>query len=59
MDSFPDPRTLTDQKLVELIDALTRDNQETEYLRGVAERKVQVLRAELARRSGREGDDGS
>jgi hypothetical protein len=52
VDSFPDPRTLTDQELVELIDVLTRDKQETDYLRGVAQRKVAILRDELIRRSG-------
>ncbi len=46
---------MTNHQLVELIDALTNDGQTTEYLRGVAERKVRILRAELARRSG--GDD--
>ena len=39
MDSFPDPRTLTDQQLVELIDLLTREKHDTEYLRVVAQRK--------------------
>lgn len=51
MDSFPDPRMLTDQQLVELIEVLTRQEQSTEYLRGVARRKVRVLKGELARRS--------
>jgi hypothetical protein len=39
VDFFPDPRELTDSQLVELIDELTRDEPETEYLRGVADRK--------------------
>ena len=43
---------MTPRELVELIDALTDEEQETEYLRGVSERKVLILRAELARRSG-------
>ena len=51
VDSFPDPRALPDQQLVELIHVLTRDEQQTEYLRGVAARKVLLLRAELTRRS--------
>ncbi len=57
VDSVPDPRILTDQQLVELIDVLTHDEQESEYLRDVTERKVQILRAELTRRSG-SADDG-
>jgi hypothetical protein len=57
LDSFPDPRTLSDEQLVDLIDELTREDQGTEYLRGVAQRKVQILRAELRRRSGSAGDD--
>jgi anti-sigma-K factor RsiG len=57
VDSFPDPRKLSKQELAELIDVLTRDEQETEYLRGVARRKVRLFRAELARRSG-SADDG-
>lgn len=55
VDGFPDPREMTDHQLVDLIDALTRDDQDSEYLRGVAERKVLILRDELARRFG--GDD--
>ena len=43
---------MTDQQLVELIDVLTHEEQESEYLRDVAERKVVILGAELARRSG-------
>jgi hypothetical protein len=46
---------MTDRQLIEVIDVLSYEEQETEYLRGVAERKVLILRAELARRSG--GDD--
>jgi hypothetical protein len=46
---------MTDHQLVELIDRLTYDEPETEYLRGVSERKVLILHAELVRRS--EGDD--
>jgi hypothetical protein len=57
VDSFPDTRTLTDQELVQLIDVLTDEEQESEYLRGVAQRKVRLLRGELARRSG-SADDG-
>jgi hypothetical protein len=48
---------LTDQQLVDLIDVLAGEKQETDYLRGVAERKVRVLRAELARRSDSADDD--
>jgi hypothetical protein len=55
VDSFPDPRAMTDQQLLDLINVLTDEEQETEYLRGVAQRKVLILRAELTRRSG--GDD--
>ena len=58
MDSFPDPRTLTDQELVDLIDALSHEEQQTDYLGVVAQRKVTVLREELARRSG-SADDAS
>jgi hypothetical protein len=43
---------MTDHQLVEFIDVLTHEEQESEYLRGVAERKVLILRAELARRAG-------
>jgi hypothetical protein len=57
LDSFPDPHTLSDEQLAELIDVLTRDDQENEHLRGVTQRKVQILRAELIRRSGRTDDD--
>jgi hypothetical protein len=42
---------MTDHQLVELIDFLTLEEQKSEYLRGVVERKVLILRAELARRS--------
>jgi hypothetical protein len=57
MDTFPDPSELTNQQLVELIDALGQGDQETDYLRGVAQRKIEILRAELTQRSG--GDDES
>ena len=57
MDSFPDPRELTDDQLVKLIGALTRAEPETEYLRGVARRKVEILRTELIRRSDSAEDD--
>lgn len=57
MDSFPDPRELTDQQLVELVDRLSHGDEETDYLRGVAEQKVKILRAELIKRSGRSDDD--
>ena len=59
MDSFPDPRGLTDQQLLELIDRLSRGDEQTDYLRGVAERKVKILRAELIHRSGLSDDDPS
>ncbi len=55
VDSVPDPREMTDHQLVELINVLTDEEQETEYLRTVAERKVLILRDELTRRSA--GDD--
>ena len=59
MDTFPDPRELTDQQLVEFIDRLSRGDQETDYLRAVAARKVKILRAEVIERSGRSDDDPS
>lgn len=59
MDSFPDPSELTDQQLVEFIDRLSHGEHETDYLRGVAERKVEILRAELVQRSGGSDDDPS
>ncbi|MGZ4285467.1 MAG: hypothetical protein ACXVHB_14930 [Solirubrobacteraceae bacterium] len=48
---------MSDEQLVDLIDELTTQDQETAYLRDVAERKVVVLRAELTRRSSSADDD--
>jgi hypothetical protein len=58
VDSFPDPDAMTDHQLVKFIDVLTHEEQESEYLRGVAERKVLILRAELARRAGDDRNEG-
>jgi len=57
LDSFPDPHELTDQQLVDLIDVLAHEDHATEYRRGVAQRKVELLRAELTRRFGSPDDD--
>lgn len=50
MDTFPDPHELTNEQLRDLIDQLAGADHDSEYLRGVARRKIEVLQAELDRR---------
>lgn len=50
MDTFPDPHELTDGQLRDVIDQLTRADHDSEYLRGLARRKIELLQAELDRR---------
>ena len=50
MEPFPDLATLSDEDLKNLIDELTREEQEVSYRRRVLHGKIDLLRAELVAR---------
>ena len=50
MDTFPDLGALTDEELKDLIEQLTREEQEVSYQRRILHGKIDLLRAELVNR---------
>ena len=50
MDTFPDLGALQDQELKDLIEELTREEQEVSYRRRILHGKIDILRAELVDR---------
>jgi hypothetical protein len=49
-DTFPDLGSLSDPELKELIDSLTKEENEISYKRRVLHGKIDILRAELVNR---------
>jgi hypothetical protein len=49
-DTFPDLGSLSDEELKELIDNLTKEENEISYQRRVLHGKIDILRAELVNR---------
>ena len=49
-ETFPDLGTLTDKELKELIDQLSKEEQEVSYRRRLLHGKIDILRAELVNR---------
>ena len=50
MEPLPDLASLSDAELKELIDGLTREEQEVSYRRRILHGKIDILRAELVAR---------
>ena len=50
MEPFPDLASLTDDDLKQLIDELTKEEQEVSYRRRILHGKIDLLRAELQAR---------
>ena len=50
MEPLPDLGSLSDDQLKQLIDALTREEQEVSYRRRILHGKIDILRAELVAR---------
>ena len=50
MEAFPDLASLTDDDLKQLIDELTKEEQEVSYRRRILHGKIDLLRAELQAR---------
>ena len=50
MEPFPDLATLSDDDLKQLIDELTKEEQEVSYRRRILHGKIDLLRAELQAR---------
>jgi len=49
-ETFPDLGTLNDKELKELIEALSKEEQEVSYRRRLLHGKIDILRAELVNR---------
>ena len=49
-ETFPDIGAMSDEELKELIDELTREEQEVSYRRRMLHGKIDILRAELVNR---------
>ena len=58
MDTFPDLGALSDQELKELIQDLTRREQEVSYERRILHGKIDILRAELVNRLRKKHEGG-
>ena len=58
MDTFPDLGALSDQELKQLIQDLTRREQEVSYERRILHGKIDILRAELVNRLRRKHEGG-
>src|SRR6476469_2419414 len=58
-DTFPDLGSLSDEELKELIDNLTKDENEISYQRRVLHGKIDILRAELVNRLRHKRKQGS
>ena len=50
MEAFPDLASLSDDDLKQLIDELTKEEQEVSYRRRILHGKIDILRAELVAR---------
>jgi hypothetical protein len=57
-DTFPDLGALSDEELKELIDDLTREENEISYRRRVLHGKIDILRAELVNRLRHKREEG-
>ena len=55
MDPLPDLGSLSDDQLKQLIDDLTREEQEVSYRRRILHGKIDILRAELVARLQKSG----
>ena len=58
MDTFPDLGALGDQELKDLIQELTKEEQEVSYQRRILHGKIDILRAELVNRLRRKREEG-
>jgi RsiG-like len=58
MDTFPDLGALSDQELKDLIEDLTKEEQEVSYRRRILHGKIDILRAELVNRLRRRREEG-
>jgi hypothetical protein len=58
MDTFPDLGALTDQELKDLIEDLTKEEQEVSYRRRILHGKIDILRAELVNRLRKRREEG-
>jgi hypothetical protein len=58
MDTFPDLGALEDQDLKDLIQELTKEEQEVSYQRRILHGKIDILRAELVNRLRRKREEG-
>ena len=58
MDTFPDLGALGDQDLKDLIQELTKQEQEVSYQRRILHGKIDILRAELVNRLRHKHDAG-
>ena len=58
MDTFPDLGQLGDQELKDLIEDLTKQEQEVSYRRRILHGKIDILRAELVNRLRKRREEG-
>ena len=58
MDTFPDLGALGDQDLKDLIQELTKEEQEVSYQRRILHGKIDILRAELVNRLSKRHEGG-
>ena len=58
MDTFPDLGALGDQELKDLIQQLTKEEQEVSYQRRILHGKIDILRAELVNRLRKKREEG-
>jgi hypothetical protein len=57
-DTFPDLGSLSDEELKDLIDELTKEENEISYKRRVLHGKIDILRAELVNRLRQKRESG-
>jgi hypothetical protein len=57
-DTFPDLGSLSDEELKELIDTLTKEENEISYKRRMLHGKIDILRAELVNRLRQKREQG-
>ena len=58
MEPLPDLGSLSDDQLKQLIDDLTREEQEVSYRRRILHGKIDILRAELVNRLRKKDESG-
>ena len=58
METFPDLGALSDQELKDLIDQLTKEEQDVSYQRRILHGKIDILRAELVNRLRKKDESG-